>query len=251
MEFANNVGLEFREGELKIVDPESLLNACVIFCAFPKSRSANFPIALGLAKSASVYGEQSIEGRMLYWAGFRKTSSDLKTAAELMRLSGDWVGAITRINGHTLKRPFNAYLTLSCYQEGVQCTNTAAHCNRVIDDPFHPNYDSYSQKVKRPDSTPLFQTNYLETEEEIKEFVFPCKKMLEQSIAHPQFTFKRRHAVSGQEQIQAAAVEYGISICPLFDAASFREIGSHIIKVRVPLYEGEVQPDTPKGIERK
>ena len=251
MGLSNSVGLELRAGEIEISDPDSLLKECVIFFTFPKSRSVNFPIAIGLAKSAPVYGEQPIEGRVLYWAGFRKAPSDLKAAAELMRLAGDWVGAIARIDGHAVKRPFNAYLTLSCYQEGLQCTNSAAHCHRVIDDPFHPNYDSYSKKVKRPISLLLDEGNSLETEEEIKEFVFPCKKMLEQSIAHPQFTFKRQHGVSAQEQIQAAAVEYGISICPLFEAESFREIGSHRIKVRMPLSRGLIHPEAPMVIERK
>lgn len=235
MEHSSSFSLERRAGEIEIYDPQNVLKGCAIFFAFPKSRSANFPIAIGLAKSATVYGEQPVEGRMLYWAGFTKSQSDLKVAAELIRLAGSWVGAITRINGHNVKSPFNAYLTLSCYQEALQCTSQVAHCHKVIDDPFHPNYESHSQKVKEVTNLFLDEENSLETEEEIKEFSFPCKKMLESSMFHSQFKFGRSYGASSQEQIQAAAVEYGISICPFFDANSFSQVGSHKRKIRIPI----------------
>lgn len=236
MENSNSdIRLEFKAGELEVSDPNNVLKECTIFFAFPKSRSANFPIALGLAKSATAYGEQSIEGRTLYWAGFTLSPNDLKSAAELLRLAGGWVGTMAKINGHRISNPFNAYLTLSCYQEALQCSSQAAHCHKIIDDPFHKDYDSYSQTVKDKVNYFMDEGNYLETTEEVKEFVYPCKKMLESSMFHPQFNFKRVHQVSEQEQIQAAAVQYGISICPFFDASSFQEIGSHAKKVRTTI----------------
>jgi hypothetical protein len=235
MEHSKSLSLELRAGEIQISGPQSVLQECVIFFAFPKSRSANLPIALGLAKSATAYGEQLIEGKILYWAGFTKSPKDLKVAAELIRLAGNWAGAITRIYGRNIKRPFNAYLTLTCYEEALQCTSQAAHCHRIIDDPFHPKYDAYSQKVNLYNSPILGDENSLEREEEIKEFVFPCKKMLDSSMFHPLFKFIKSYGVSSYEQIQAAAVEYGISFCPFFDAQSFKEIGARKQKVRIPL----------------
>lgn len=229
------VSLELKAGEIQVSDPTQVLGECIIFFAFPKSRSANFPIALSLAQSATAYGEQNTGGRILYWAGFTKSASDIERATELLRLAGNWVGVMAKVNGHKVARPFNAYLTLSCYQDAIQCSNHAAHCQVIIEDPFHPNYDSYSQTVKRRSIFLEAKESCLETEEEIKEFVFPCKKMLQSSMFHPQFNFKKSHNISHEEQIQAAAVEYGISICPLFDAAAFKEVGSHKIRVDLPI----------------
>lgn len=228
-----------KEAGVSILDVQNTLKECTIFFAFPRSRSANFPIALGLAKGATAYGEQTIEGRILYWAGFTLSPSDLKAAAELLRLAGGWVGTITRINGHDVPNAFNASLTLSCYQQALQCSNHAAHCHRIIDDPFHKDYDSFSQKVRPFYDSLLSAGDYLETTEEIKEFVFPCKRMLESSMFHPLFQFKRVHQVSNEEQIQADAVEYGISICPFLDASAFQEIGSHTREIRNPLSTDE------------
>jgi hypothetical protein len=81
------VSLELKAGEIQVSDPTQALRECIIFFAFPKSRSANFPIALSLAQSATAYGEQNIGGRVLYWAGFTKSASDIVRATELLRLA--------------------------------------------------------------------------------------------------------------------------------------------------------------------
>jgi len=231
----NSKSLQLKAEGLQVSDPKNILNNYPIFFAFPKSRSENFPIALGLAKAATIHGEQSIEGRTLYWAGFTLSASDLEVAAELLRIAGGWVGTFTKINGQKISHPFSAYLTLSCYQEALQCLNHAAHCHKIIDDPFHKDYKPCSQtlEIHRPQF--LDGGNSIETTEEVKEFVFPCKKMLEASMHHPQFSFKRMHQVSSQEQIQAAAVQYGINICPFFDVNSFKEAGVRTRTIRIPL----------------
>lgn len=229
--------LAVRAGDLQITDPHSLLKECIIFFAFPKSKSSNFPIALGLAKAGTAYGEESIEGKTLYWAAFRNSPNDLKSAAELLRLAGNWVGTFTKINGRSVKSPFNAYLTLSCYQEALQCSSQAAHCHRIIDDPFHPNYDPLFQRVQNREHHGFVFGDTLETDEEIKEFVFPCKRMLEASSFHPRFSFERARLSTVHDQIQAAAVEYGISICPFFDATAFCQSGAHKQRVRIPVFK--------------
>lgn len=232
----SNLTLQLKAGNIEITDSTEILNACIVFFAFPKSRSNNFPIALSLAQAATAYGEQDINGRTLYWAGFTKSISDLERAAELLRLAGSWVGTMTRINGCKVTKPFNAYLTISCYLEGLQCSKQSAHCYKLIDDPFHPNYEAMSQTVRQKTHIRSNSSNTIESDEEIKQYIFPCKRMLQSSIFHPQFSFKNTHQVTYQDQIQAAAVEYGLSICPFFDATVFREVGTRKMKTEEPIY---------------
>ena len=218
-----DAGWPLKANGLQVEDSASALKDCVVFFAFPRSRSANFPIALQISQAATAHGEQNLYGRILYWAGFKNTIGDLQKAAELIRLAGTWAGAITRINGSSVAEPFKAYLTISCYLKGLQCTDQAAHCHEIIDDPFHKDYDPISRKVKsRRSSRP---TDSVEFVEKIKRYVFPCKRMLEFSTYHSPFSFKEMHQVAHRDQIQAAAVEFGQSICPFFDPNVFAEIG--------------------------
>ena len=221
---SHSLTLQLKAGDIQIVDPNDILKNCIVFFAFPKSRSDNFPIALSLAQAATAYGEQDVGGRILYWAGFTKSISDLEKATELLRLAGSWVGAMAKINGCKVTNPINAYLTLSCFQEGLQCTTQSAHCHQLIDDAFHPDFDVMTQTVKHRTRLRSNSNNSIEVDKKNKQYVFPCKQMLEFSMFHPRFSFKNVHQISHQEQIQAAAVEYGMSLCPFFDATAFIEI---------------------------
>jgi hypothetical protein len=212
-----SVSVKLEAGQLQVVATPDVLKKCMVFMAFPRSRSANFPIALSLAQAGTVHGEQDIAGRTLYWAGFSRSHQDLKTAAELLRLAGSWVGAMAQINGTRVVHPHNAYLTISCYLVGSECDSQAAHCHKQIDDPFHPDYQPHTQTVQEP--------YYRRGRKPVKKYTFPCKRMLDFSMFHPQFTFKDIPNTTPAEQIQAAAVEYGISICPYFDASAFVQIG--------------------------
>lgn len=233
---SQSLNLQLKAGDIQITDPKEVLKECIVFFAFPKSRSANFPIALSLAQAATAYGEQDVCGRILYWAGFTKSISDLEKAAELLRLAGNWIGTMAKVNGCKVTKPFNAYLTISCYLEGLQCSNQAAHCHKLIDDPFHPNYEVMSQTVKK--STPLRSctADVIQFDEKIKRYIFPCKRMLEFSMFHPVFSFKDMRQIEPQDQIQAAAVEYGISVCPFFEATAFVEIGARYMETEERIY---------------
>jgi hypothetical protein len=237
--------LQLKAGDLQITDPNEVLKECIVFFAFPKSRSANFPIALSLAQAATAYGEQDVSGRTLYWAGFTKSISDLEKATELLRLAGSWVGTMAKINGCKVTKPFNAYLTISCYLEGLQCSNQAAHCHKLIDDPFHPDYEIMSQTVKQRTTLRSCTSNTIQFDEKIKQYIFPCKRMLEFSMFHPVFSFKEVHQIEPQDQIQAAAVEYGISVCPFFEATAFSEIGARYEETEERIYSHVKLPHKP------
>lgn len=232
----HSLTLQLNAAELQITDPKEMLKDCIVFFAFPKSRSGNFPIAVSLAKAATAYGEQDVGGRTLYWAGFTNSISDLEKAAELLRLAGNWVGTMTRINGYKVTQSFDAYLTISCYLKGLQCSKQSAHCHKLIDDPFHPDYDVMSQTVKTKPHLRIKRSDAVEFDKEIKQYMFPCKKMLQFSMFHPQFSFENVNQIAPQDQIQAAAVEYGFSICPFFDATAFQEVGSRKITVEEPIH---------------
>lgn len=216
--------LQLQGGELQIIDSDDILKGCIVFFAFPKSKSANFPIALSIAQAGAAYGEQNVNGRILYWTGFKNSIKDIEKAAELLRLAGSWVGSMAKINGCNITKPFNAYLTLSCYLKGVQSSNRFAYCHKIIEDPFHPDYDVITQKIKLK---PLFAFDFSHTKyvtEKARKHVFPCKKMLESSPFHQQFKFNQLPNVLPHEEIEAAAIEYGINICPFFAPKDFREI---------------------------
>ncbi|MFH0785019.1 MAG: hypothetical protein V2B20_24105 [Pseudomonadota bacterium] len=230
MDNSQSINLQLKAGDIQITDPKEVLKECIIFFAFPKSRSANFPIALSLAQAATAYGEQDVSGRTLYWAGFTKSISDLEKAAELLRLAGSWVGTMAKVSGCKVTKPFNAYLTISCYLEGLQCSNQAAHCHKLIDDPFHPDYDVMSETVKQKAPLRSCNSDTIQFDEKIKRYSFPCKRMLEFSMFHPTFRFNDVHQIEPQDQIQAAAVEYGISACPFFEVTAFAEVGFRCVE---------------------
>lgn len=71
--------------------------------------------------------------------------------------------------------------------------------------------------------------------EHVKQYAFPCKQMLQFSMFHPQFRFAPHHQAKPEEHIQAAAVEYGISICPFFDSKGFAEVGTRPVEVQAPI----------------
>jgi len=242
---SQSLTLQLKAGDIQITDPNEILKECIVFFAFPKSRSANFPIALSLAQAATAYGEQDVSGRTLYWAGFIKSISDLEKAAELLRLAGGWVGTMVKVNGCKVTNPFNAYLTISCYLEGLQCSKQAAHCHKLIDDPFHPHYDVMSQTVKQRTQLRSSYSSTIQSHEIIKKYVFPCKRMLEFSTFHPIFSFKDAHQIEPKHQIQAAAVEYGISICPFFDASAFTEVGTQRMETEEPIHSHVNLPPQP------
>jgi hypothetical protein len=176
-------------------------------------------------------------------AGFTKAISELEKAAELLRLAGNWVGSMAKINGCKVNSPMNAYFTISCYLEGLQCSNHFAHCHKLIDDPFHSNYDVMSQTVRQKTYPRSNSSDAIEFDEEIKQYVFPCKRMLEFSMFHPQFAFKNVRQITPQEQIQAAAVEYGISMCPFFDATAFTEVGTRKMKMEFNIFNSRFLKD--------
>jgi len=228
--------IRLQDGQLQLIDPLDVLKDCAIFIIFPDSRSENLPIAISLAQSTTVYGEQKVGGRTMHWAGITSTLEDLKRGAELLRLAGSWKGTMTQINGEFVSDPFNAYLTISCYLEGRQCTSQTAHCHRVIDDPFHRNFDAFTQTVKiDPTYRPSPGDVAVVATEHVKQYAFPCKRMLMQSQFHPQFKFEQAHRTAPQDHIQAAAVEYGINICPFFDSTKFQEVGVRKVEVVLPM----------------
>ena len=228
--------IRLQDGQLHLVDPLDVLKECVIFIIFPNSRSANLPIAISLAQSTTVYGEQKVGGRTMHWAGVTSALEDLKRGAELLRLAGSWKGTMTQINGEFVSDPFNAYLTFSCYLQGRQCASQAAHCHRVIDDPFHQNFDTFTQTVKiDPKYRPNLGDVVVVATDHVKQYAFPCKRMLEQSLFHSQLKFEQAHRAAPQDHIQAAAVEYGINICPFFDSSKFQEVGAREVEVVLPM----------------
>ncbi len=90
--------IRLQDGQLQLIEPLDVLKDCAIFIIFPESRSENLPIAISLAQSTTVYGEQKVGGRTMHWAGITSTLEDLKRGAELLRLAGSWKGTMTQIN---------------------------------------------------------------------------------------------------------------------------------------------------------
>jgi hypothetical protein len=223
---------------LQLMDQMDRLKMCVLFFAFPDSRSANLPIAISLAKAATAYGEQEIAGRTLHFAGFTQSVEDLERAAELLRLAGNWKGTLTRVAGKLVGDALKAYLTIVCYLEARRCVSQSAHCHIVIDDPFHPEFDPFSNQVKPLTVQLASDLDTIVRNECVKQYVFPCKRMLMHSLFHTRFEFSKEHLATPAEYIQASAVESAIDICPFFDPFAFQECGSRNIERLMPIKDG-------------
>ena len=95
---------------------------------FPESRSKNLPYAIAIAKASGLYSEQDVDGRLIYFAGFKKTKEGAIQARALLKFVGAWRGTQVFAGRKPTHSPFNTEEVLLCYLTASELPDHTAHC---------------------------------------------------------------------------------------------------------------------------
>lgn len=180
---------------------------------FSKSSSKNFPIALSIARQATLR-QSSVDGRPIYVAYFDKTERGAKLAVSLLEYVGAWKGVIIYSCGRLIKSWYEFTDVLVCYLESCLCNDYRAHCFKMIDDPAYRPGESPGLSV------PILSGLMSIKRVEVDRYTFPCVKI------YQSMTFQTDHPASYQDQIQALGVKRLCHSCPNFDPAQFKKTGT-------------------------
>lgn len=205
--------LSVSTGPIEKIDPFAESAGLLLVIAFNKSSSPNFPLALTMAKTAQRFVVADIGGRIMHVVGFAKNQADAGKAAAFMGYANTWKGVMVFSNGALVSNTKRLSIVLDCYLQSCACRDPKAHCRQVIDDPL--------QKMERspyePHITPVFSAKMVD----IRQRAFPCK------LLRPAMRFQSYLDATPGDQIQAAGVKHGCSICPRFDPDDFPDVGSY------------------------
>lgn len=137
-----------------IIPAELIAGGGILFAvAFQESRGRNYPIALSMAKTASLYREIDFDSVMLHFAGFKNDLGDLARAAVLLKMVSSWRGSTVFAGAKGTMSPWNAMEVLNCYTSALAANRgPSAHC-LIRDSKYgyiHPCKFLYS-RTSRPD----------------------------------------------------------------------------------------------------
>lgn len=169
----------------------------ILAVAFPKSRALRYPMAVELARAADKSAETTLGKSVWHLAAFGRTQEQAARALAIAQaLRGQKAEYFAR--GERLKDTRGLERVLQCYLRSCDCADPAAHCVRVIGDPF--SYDGQSAGSISTFSTtkPLYY--------------WPCAFMLSWNTPKLQCP----HPASPDDQLQARAVALGCHVCPNF-----------------------------------
>ena len=107
---------------------------------------------------------------------------------------------------------------LRCYMKSETCRNKAAHCHKVVDDPFRVTPKSSGGGF----TISITDKKIRKYNVEIDQYLFPC------SFMEYRFHFQNNHPASIEDQIHAAAVEHGCNWCPNFRADDWQKVGTRL-----------------------
>ncbi len=190
---------------------------------FGKTSSSSYPLALDLARGAPSYDEGMIEGKLFHVAHFAKDREGAQRAYLLLNHAAKWSSFEVYARGRPIHSTFDIFGVLQCYLEALACSDFRAHCLCVIEDNLEEksrpllSIEFFPKKITPPD--PIIRL--------VNRFSFPCSRLLRNFS----FRFQPGHPASKPDQIQAEAVKKNIDICPIFDPASFKDLGLQIVKI--------------------
>jgi hypothetical protein len=220
------------------VDPFVLSSECLLVVAFAKSNSKNYAFAMTIAEGAAGFTTALFGGAPMHVAAFARSQADVGRALALLSYVGGWKGTLVFAQGRLVQNRYQVVQVLNCFHAACACTDPQAHCACVMDDPF----------IERPTSMGLSMTITLVTnpvpqkEVLLDRYVFPC------NLLKRQFRFEMGHPSSPQNQIEAAAIARGTTICPYFDASGFRMTTPRTVLVDAPMgpVHGRIYRDDPQ-----
>lgn len=104
-------------------------NRFVLAVLFPRSKSAIYPLALNLARSASLYQEMELEGRVFHVAFFAADIDSMKRALSLLNFASRITHTQIYGRGQLISNPFRAAAVIECYMNSLKPGDYRAHCH--------------------------------------------------------------------------------------------------------------------------
>lgn len=171
-----------------------------------KGTSPNFALALGLMGRVDQSYAVQVDGRDAWISEFRKERGDTLVLDALLRLIHDWKTAFVSVNGRLLssQEQFEFRDIVSCYAKSTEANDMRAFCHCVVSEMFDDEYASNRN---------VTLSSVFHAENAPERYIYPCKKISHQTRRR----YSRAHPASLADQVQAHAVERGISACPNFD----------------------------------
>jgi hypothetical protein len=183
---------------------------------FPRSRAANFPAALAIARQASQYAEHPISGVPHHWAGFGRSREQVARAIALINLVRGIKGFQVFAGG--VRADWARVLrVLECYLQSCSCTDWRAHCHVVVDghrleSPGGGVRDTLPSQIVTHSLRPA-PGDGLSWAASAERETFPCRYLLQRH-----FHYQPGHPAERGAQVQAAAVREGCAWCPNLNA---------------------------------
>lgn len=204
------------------IDPLSDSFRYLLVLSFAKSSSSSYPLALSVAQGAAKYAETTVGRQLVHLAAFSRDREGAAKALAVMKYLSGVRSLQIFCNGTTTRSAYAVSGVLECYLKACSCADHAAHCCKVIDDPFlnrsaTPGL-SYSISLNlstEPGSTPKART--------VQRYLFPCSYVL------PRFRYQHGHPSSIQDQIQAAAIDAECQWCPNFQPDRFQKLPTVVV----------------------
>lgn len=181
-------------------DPASLSDSstrALIVVAFAKNRSPSYPICTSLQETAESFWNIAAGRTTMHVAAFGRTARQAEAAIGLLGYLEDIKGVQAYGGGRLLLGLPEAKSVLRCFAEYSSSPDRAAHCHRVIEDPF----------PIRPD----LEISHFSLDG-AKRYLFPCAYLLRHG-----FAIDPGHPSPVAAQIMAGAVRVGCDWCPNFD----------------------------------
>lgn len=184
----------------------------VLAVLFPKSKSAVYPLALNIAKAASLYQEVELEGRTFHVAFFAADIDAMKQALALLTFACRITHTKIYGRGQLITNPFRAVSVIECYMNSLKPDDHRAHCHVV---------KWYRVAVSRACVPALAPAVMLDgTPYEAGNFVIPCEYI----TRFADFKLGALPEVPFVDQIKAAGAKCSCDWCPNFRPGEFKKL---------------------------
>lgn len=214
--------------ETDSVDLIQQANQYVLAMLFPTSRSAIFPIALGLAKTASCYREIPLDGRIFHAAFFSADIDAMKLALSLLNFARRMTHTQVYGRGQLINNPYRAASVIQCYMNSLKPSDHRAHCHIVkrfrMDSAVPmlpsngaaiPDIDHVDIEIKLGDDFHLNMGSF-----DYSSFIVPCCFI----ATSADFKLSSVLPVSFEDQIRAAGAKSDCDWCPHFKPEDLKRL---------------------------
>jgi hypothetical protein len=204
-------------------------NQFVLAILFTKSKSSVYPLALNVAKAASLYQEMELEGHVFHVAFFSAEFDAMKRALSLLNFARRIAHTQVYGRGQLITNPFRAASVIECYINSLKPADHRAHCfatkryrdagekKNLLQGPVGKmlDIDLIDINIKLDGDSHIEGDDYGATS-----FVIPCSYITK----FADFRLSSLVPASFVDQIKAAGAKCDCDWCPNFRPGDFKKL---------------------------